>query len=1145
MTLSLSGLLNYWRAALLDSNRHIDPDTLSLHPLAFGNLRNGQLERPLTATLWAEAETGLSRRERERMSAINLVVAFQLLQPEYRHSAISATMDRMRVPMWLCLQVTREGKLLVSGNPGDQIIVDRAVLAPASGAQTFSQITEVDDYIGNNPPPADGSDWPAFWRYADQMFTSLFGEAADRFAPRNHVNLGAYIACGTRPADASKAIRKVYDTLIDQDDVLAPLLRRLISPREAKDVTGIAENAALKGRHLGQMSGDFPLNRSQRRSLSAVNAVADGEIVAVNGPPGTGKTTFIQSVVASLWVERALVEGGEPPVILASSTNNKAITNILDTFARASLATQHPLSASPLIERWLPEVAQYGLYLPSKREVEKGIRPEHAAAWCHQYGQPWSGLPGSIENDTYIQGAKDFWLSRFRDWAGQGATDLKEATETLRELLQLKAAAMKAALTLKDTTSLLFNGRFPTTSDIARLRALIDQDESRLQMLRECARTALELSHGSLLEAIFSWVPAVKRRLWSRVHSYLDAQNLADPAWTRKTFLGPATLRAWLDDLITNHERVLGRKKEAVANWSSWLHALQPILAEDVQKEISATPDKLDERLDTLVRPELFHLAARYWEGRWLIEVDAATRSKDKTFTGRDRDACERRWRRFAKLTPCMVSTAYTAPRLFDYYKGSTEMLADFIDLLIVDEAGQVPPQVGGALFALARKALIVGDTQQLEPVWGIDTGTDLANLDHFQMTDQRQPLQANGMMASEGSVMAMAQAATAFAMPPHRGLFLEEHWRCRAPVIAYSNELAYGGALKPMRPDSAHPLPPLGYAHVPGRAVRAGTSWTNAEEAVVMAKWLGRRKRQLIEHHGARTLGEIVAIVTPFRAQIEVLNVALQSAGLTGENITVGTVHTLQGAEKAIVMFSSVNTAGRSAGLFIDRGVSMLNVAVSRARESFLVFGDIGLFRPEQPSLPSGLLGVYLFSKPENEITDIDPISRIVLEVPSDVERISSLEGHRETLRRSIEDANERLLIVSPYLTGNAIEADGLAPLLDQRRNDLRVVVAYDQFLNTGRDRRLQPGAASAIQALTTAGVELWPLNGAHNKTLAVDQNWIAEGSFNWLSALRDRESDYQRHEVSLIYRGADAATYVDKAWQEIEALRLDSKRG
>ena len=50
--------------------------------------------------------------------------------------------------------------------------------------------------------------------------------------------------------------------------------------------------------------------------------------------------------------------------------------------------------------------------------------------------------------------------------------------------------------------------------------------------------------------------------------------------------------------------------------------------------------------------------------------------------------------------------------------------LLSFIDLLIVDEAGQVSPELAGAAFALARRALVVGDTEQLQPVprvsgWG------------------------------------------------------------------------------------------------------------------------------------------------------------------------------------------------------------------------------------------------------------------------------------------------------------------------------------------------------------------------------------------------------------------------------------------
>jgi phosphatidylserine/phosphatidylglycerophosphate/cardiolipin synthase-like enzyme len=216
-----------------------------------------------------------------------------------------------------------------------------------------------------------------------------------------------------------------------------------------------------------------------------------------------------------------------------------------------------------------------------------------------------------------------------------------------------------------------------------------------------------------------------------------------------------------------------------------------------------------------------------------------------------------------------------------------------------------------------------------------------------------------------------------------------------------------------------------------------------------------------------------------------------------------------------------------------------MLNVAVSRARQSFLVFGDQRLFRPTQPSLPSGLLARYLFSAPENEITDIDPISPLALLAPSELERLDNLDTHCSVLRRAITDARERVLVVSPYLSHAAIEADGLAPLLASRKGGARIVVAYDQELNTGRDRRLLPRTTKAIEILSATGVELWPLNGAHNKTLAVDDSWIVEGSFNWLSATRDRDSDYLRHEASFLYRGMDASTHVDKAWREADSLR------
>jgi superfamily I DNA and/or RNA helicase len=44
--------------------------------------------------------------------------------------------------------------------------------------------------------------------------------------------------------------------------------------------------------------------------------------------------------------------------------------------------------------------------------------------------------------------------------------------------------------------------------------------------------------------------------------------------------------------------------------------------------------------------------------------------------------------------------------------------MLEFVDFLIVDEAGQVSPEVGLASFGLAKQAVIVGDIQQIEPVW-------------------------------------------------------------------------------------------------------------------------------------------------------------------------------------------------------------------------------------------------------------------------------------------------------------------------------------------------------------------------------------------------------------------------------------------
>ena len=77
---------------------------------------------------------------------------------------------------------------------------------------------------------------------------------------------------------------------------------------------------------------------------------------------------------------------------------------------------------------------------------------------------------------------------------------------------------------------------------------------------------------------------------------------------------------------------------------------------------------------------------------------------------------------------------------------------------------------------------------------------------------------------------------------------------------------------------------------------------------------------------------------------------------------IKLGTVHALQGAERNIVFFSSVYSNEDEGTLFFDKDnkPNMLNVAVSRARDSFILFGDTRVF-DETKNTPSGVLKKHL----------------------------------------------------------------------------------------------------------------------------------------------------------------------------------------
>jgi len=145
------------------------------------------------------------------------------------------------------------------------------------------------------------------------------------------------------------------------------------------------------------------------------------------------------------------------------------------------------------------------------------------------------------------------------------------------------------------------------------------------------------------------------------------------------------------------------------------------------------------------------------------------------------------------------------------------------------------------------------------------------------------------------------------------------------------------------------------------------GGSRGNPGEARRIAQWLSAERENIL-HYARQTdpklvdksdeevLKTSVGIITPFIKQATLIRTELRRQGIDG--LTVGTVHSLQGDERLLVLFSSVyGMNDKGIGKFYDRGPNMLNVAVSRAKDSFIVFGHSEVFGTENRGAPSGLL--------------------------------------------------------------------------------------------------------------------------------------------------------------------------------------------
>ncbi len=283
------------------------------------------------------------------------------------------------------------------------------------------------------------------------------------------------------------------------------------------------------------------------------------------------------------------------------------------------------------------------------------------------------------------------------------------------------------------------------------------------------------------------------------------------------------------------------------------------------------------------------------------------------------------------------------------------------LDVLVVDEAGQMSLANVLACAPSAKLIMLLGDPQQLD-----------------------QPTQGSHPPGAERSALSHLLADPAYIRPdrptinPEEGLFLEQTWRLHPDVCRFTSDAFYAGRLRSVDglerqrvvvggDGTGHPAGVLGgtgLRYLP--VAHAGNATDSDEEAQVIAGLVAdlvHGGTQWIDRHGLAhpvTVDDIV-IVAPYNAHVGVIERACADAGLP--RVFAGTVDKFQGQEAPISIYALGTSAPEEAprGMEFLYSLNRLNVATSRARCVATIVMSPALVRvachtPRQMRLANGL---------------------------------------------------------------------------------------------------------------------------------------------------------------------------------------------
>lgn len=767
-----------------------------------------------------------------------------------------------------------------------------------------------------------------------------------------------------------------------------------------------------RGRWLSEASHSMSL--MQQFAINTVlDSLRDGGLFAVNGPPGTGKTTLLREIFADNIVRRAAVLAdlktaadaftGKVKVdfrngkstwmgrlrpeltgfeMVVASSNNAAVENISRDLPKLKSLGDEWQATSYLksVAYRIAAEDEDGIFHPSSEVEPWGLiscalgNSENRRRFVSKfYHNNWNE---EVEPDPACQNIRE-WLQSYR------GPSFAQAAQHYRELVakvEHAVGILAAYATLWQQYQGMDAETFCKSEHLALLLAQERLDKTTEEHVAAQATLAnMQQRQADLREE--ERLLGLQRPAWwvrwfqpSRAASYRD-ECMTNAVAQRTVLSELAAAREVLGTQVT----ALGQQardvqvarttwQERVAAWSKIQEQLLQMQQQYAFK-LPASPDELEQdgfqisglwhdQVLAQLRSELFAAALALHEA-WLAEVGKGggfggnlfalaqlltnQRPDDETFTPLI-------WQSLFMVVP-VVSTTFAS--LARQFRG---MGAGSIGWLFIDEAGQAVPQAAVGGLWRARRAIVVGDPLQIEPVFTVPRSLIRA------LSAQSVHTAGEAYAPDKVSVQRLADDAnhygTLVPLPGGEGLWigspLRVHRRCADPMFSLANAIAYDGkmVIETERREPKALKVPMGKSAWIELGGQVDFKQVVPQQVDFVGELIARLYRV-----GGDTLPELY-IISPFKAVRNALRKRILEIQWTGKSPgrttvkkwckgRIGTVHTFQGKEAAaVIMVLGVDADHAGSATWAASKPNLLNVALTRAQQNFYMVGATDVWR-------------------------------------------------------------------------------------------------------------------------------------------------------------------------------------------------------